>query len=348
MKPLSGVRVVELAGLGPAPFAAMLLAEHGAEVTRVTRPGGAADDPLAAGRRTTEVDLKSPDGSAHVLELVGEADVLLEGFRPGTTERLGLGPDVCLARNPRLVYGRMTGWGQDGPRAHDAGHDINYIALAGALAHIGRADAPPTPPLNLVGDMGGGAVMAFGLLAGVLHSRATGHGCLVDTSMLESTLMFMTPFRTWQESGHYADGSRGSNLLDSGAPYYDVYECADGRYVAVGAIEDAFFARLATALGLSERYNLPADVLTCRTEPRVWPTLRAALADAFRTRSRDEWGEHLAGGDACVTPVLDMSEVAADPHVASLGSVARDGRAMPTPRFREALPADQSPVPDSP
>lgn len=331
--PLAGVRVVELAGLGPVPFAGMVLADLGADVVRVDRIGGTGplgSDPkrdlMSRGRRSIGVDLKHPEGPGVVLQLVEEADALIEGFRPGVTERLGLGPDECLGRNPALVYGRMTGYGQEGPLSGAAGHDIDYIALSGALGSIGRRDAPPTPPLNLIGDFGGGAMLlALGVVSGVLRARETGDGQVVDAAMVDGSALVMTPFF----AGRKRMGPRGTNLLDSGAPFYDVYETADGGYVAVGAIEPKFFAELVEGLGIDD-----ADLPDQYDEDR-WPELRERIAEVFRTRGRDAWAEHFAGTDACVAPVLRLEEVDRHPHSAARGTfVDANGVVQPAPAPR--------------
>lgn len=344
--PLAGVTVVELAGIGPGPFAGMVLADLGAEVVKVERPGG---NPAAAfghaalnrSRRSVAVDLKSPAGVEVVLRLVAGADVLIEGNRPGVTERLGVGPDTCLARNPRLVYGRMTGWGQDGPWARRAGHDINYIALSGALDTIGRADSGPVPPLNLVGDFGGGAMLlVVGVLAALDHARRTGQGQVVDAAMVEGASMLLSMQRTMAAQGLWG-GGRGHNLLDTGAPFYDVYATADERWVSVGALEPQFFAELLARLGLTEEFADGQD-------PRRWPALRARLAEVFATRTRAEWDEVFAGSDACYAPVLSMGEAPEHEHNRARGSfidVDGDLQARPVPRF-SATPTDH-PTPDA-
>jgi alpha-methylacyl-CoA racemase len=331
--PLDGVRVVEVAGIGPAPFAAMVLADLGADIVRVDRPGGsgfARFDVLNRGRRSVAVDLKDPDGAEVVLRLAAEADALIEGFRPGVAERLGIGPEPCLSRNPRLVYGRMTGWGQEGPYAAEAGHDITYAAVAGALAHIGRAGQPPTPPLNLVADFGGGGMLlALGVVSAVLSARRTGEGQVVDAAMVDGVALLMAPFFMAFRTGYFTD-ERGTNLLDSGAPFYDCYACADGRYVAVGALEAQFFAALLDGLGID------AAELGDQHDKAGWPAMRGRFAAAFRTRGRDEWVAHFAGRDACVAPVNTTEEALADPHVAARGTVVDDGGVVqpaPAPRF---------------
>ncbi len=336
MGPLSGVRVVEIAGIGPGPFCAMLLADLGAEVVRVDRATAPGDtgatrfDILKRGRRSVAVDLKQADGPEVVLRLVEQADALIEGFRPGVAERLGIGPAACLARNRRLVYGRMTGWGQEGPLADSAGHDITYAAVAGALAHIGRAGQLPTPPLNLVADFGGGGMLlALGLVAGLLHAQRTGEGQVVDAAMVDGTALLMAPFFGARATGFWSD-ERGTNLLDSGAPFYDVYACADGEEIAVGAIEPQFFADLLDVLGL------PATSLPDQNDNARWPELRAALTRAFAGRPRAEWLARADGRDACVAPVLTMGQAADHPHLRERGTIVeRDGvpQPAPAPRF---------------
>ncbi|HEY6379355.1 MAG TPA: CaiB/BaiF CoA-transferase family protein [Candidatus Dormibacteraeota bacterium] len=336
--PLQGRRVVELAGLGPAPFAAMLLADMGADVLRIERTAGVGAEPagsarnsvLNRGRRSVAVDLKQPRGRDAVLALVERADALLEGFRPGVAERLGLGPEPCLARSPRLVYGRMTGWGQEGPLAASAGHDIDYIAIAGALDAIGPAGGPPVPPLNLVGDFGGGGMLlAFGVVCGMLAADAGGEGQVVDAAMVDGTALLLSMCHGMVAAGQWQQ-RRGSNLLDGGAPFYGVYETADGGHVAVGALEPQFFAELLERLGLDPQ-ELPGQADVAR-----WPELRDALAAVFRTRTRQDWRELLEGTDACVAPVLSMTETAAHPHNRSRGTfVEVEGvlQAAPAPRF---------------
>jgi alpha-methylacyl-CoA racemase len=345
--PLQGVRVVELAGLGPAPFACMLLAQLGAEVLRVDRPGGAAvqihgPDLLAQGRATLEVDLKHPRAAGLLLDLVDRADVLVEGFRPGVAERLGVGPDACLERNPRLVYARMTGWGQDGPWADRVGHDINYAGLVGALAAVGEAGRKPVPPLNLVADFGGGALFCVaGVLAALLERATSGRGQVVDVAMVDGASSLMTLFWAMRAGGAWRD-ERGTNLLDGGAPFYDTYACADGEYVAVGAIEEPFWAAVLDGLDLRDAPD--------RGDPRHWPELRRLLSEAFATRTRDAWAEAFADRPACVTPVLRLGEVPDHPHLRARGSVVDDGgvlRPAPAPRFSRT-PASLPPVAGAP
>lgn len=344
--PLAGVRIVELAGIGPGPHAAMLLGDLGAEVVRIDRPGGlrigsAGRDPVLRGRRLLAADLKTPEGRQTVLRLVERADVLIEGYRPGVAERLGVGPEDCLARNPRLVYGRMTGWGQDGPLAGAAGHDINYISITGALHAIGRGDGErPVPPLNLVGDFGGGSMLlTVGVLAALLEARTSGLGQVVDAAMVDGVTSLLQ--MTWSMFGQglWRD-TPGSNLLDGGAPFYDTYTCADGRSVAVGAIEPQFYAALLAGLGIE-----PDDVPP-QHDTRSWPDLRKRLTEAFLGRTRDEWTAVFDGTDACVTPVLALGEVASHPHIAARGTLQEhDGMPQPAPAPRfSRTPTTTQPV----
>jgi alpha-methylacyl-CoA racemase len=346
--PLGGVRIVELAGIGPAPFAAMVLADLGADIVRVDRAGGGSGfarmDVMNRGRRSVAVDLKHPGGVEVVLRLAAESDALIEGFRPGVAERLGVGPEPCRDRNPRLVYGRMTGWGQDGPYAAEAGHDITYAAVAGALAHIGRAGQPPTPPLNLVADFGGGGMLlALGVVSAVLSVRETGHGQVVDAAMVDGVALLMAPFFMALRSGFFTN-ERGTNLLDSGAPFYDSYACADGRYVAVGALEPQFYAALVAGLGLD------AASLGEQNDKANWPAMRARFAATFLTRTRDEWVAHFAGRDACVAPVNTTEETLADAHLVARGTVVEvDGvpQPAPAPRFSGTPAAVDRPAPEA-
>lgn len=341
--PLTDVRVVELAGIGPAPLACHLLADLGADVLRISRPGPAAPvtDGLAVGRPSLELDLKRPEALARALELATVADVLVEGLRPGAAEKLGLGPDVCLARNERLVYARMTGWGQDGPRSGQAGHDINYISLTGALHAVGPYGGPPVPPLNLLGDFGGGSMfLVAGILAALFDRERTGTGQVVDAAMVDGVSYLMTMVWGWYSAGRWRD-ERGVNLLDGGAPFYTTYECADGRHVAVGALEPQFYRELVDRLGLAD--------LPPRDDPANWPQLRRVLAASFAARTRDEWAEHFAGSDACVTPVLSLAEAPDDPHLRARATLRRDPAGVSpaaAPRFSRTpaggreLPAD--------
>ncbi len=338
MGPLHGITVIELAGIGPGPFCAMMLADMGARVVRVDRRGEAAADPTAVLNRNREsiaVDLKQADGVTLVLRLVERADALVEGFRPGVMERLGLGPDVCLARKPRLVYGRMTGWGQDGPLANAAGHDIDYIALSGALAAIGKPNEPPTVPLNLIGDFGGGGMLlAFGIACALLEARQSGHGQVVDAAMTDGSAALMAMTYGMKAAGIWQT-QRSANLLDGAAPYYTCYECADGKCVAVGALEPQFYALLLQKCGVDD----PA--LNEQRDPSRWPDQKRILAAVFRTRTRDEWQAIFDGSDACVAPVLDMDEAPAHPHNRARGTfVAVDGvvQPAPAPRFSRTAP----------
>ncbi|MFY0409419.1 CaiB/BaiF CoA transferase family protein [Solicola sp. PLA-1-18] len=331
--PLAGVRVVEIAGIGPGPFAAMLLADLGADVIRVDRPKpGLAvlppeKDLLARGRPSVVVDLKSPEGVGVVLDLVEHADVLLEGYRPGVAERLGIGPEECLARNPALVYGRMTGWGQDGPLAQSAGHDVNYIGVAGALSPLGRAGGPPQIPLNLVGDFGGGAMyLVVGVLAAVLEARTSGQGQVVDAAIVDGTAHLATMITAMLRGGAWSD-ERGTNLLDSGVPFYDVYETSDGRWMSLGALEPQFWAVALRLLGLDDAPD--------RDDPSQWPALRQVLADTFATRTQAEWTALFDGTDACVSPVLALGDAPQHPHLAARGTyVEHAGTVQPAPAPR--------------
>jgi alpha-methylacyl-CoA racemase len=350
--PLAGVRVVELASIGPGPMAAMLLADLGADVLRIDRPDAAQRKGPAGldltvldrGRPSIGVDLKHPDGSALVLDLVAGADALIEGYRPGTTERLGLGPDACRARNPRLVYGRMTGWGQDGPLARAAGHDVNYLALTGALASIGPAgdDAAPVIPLNLVADFGGGALyLALGIVSALLAVRDGGEGQVVDAAMVDGASHLMTAFHGLQAAGQH--GPRGTNLLDGGAPFYSVYRTKDDRWVSVGALEPQFFATLRRLLELDD-----APELADQHDRSAWPAMRARLAARFRERTRDEWCVLLEGTDACFAPVLDVAEAPEHPAHVARGVFADVGGVVqprPAPRFSGTPTAAPTPPP---
>ena len=329
--PLTGIRIVELAGIGPGPFACMMLADHGAEVIRVDRPGVRVStrDVLARSRRRIAVDLKSPDGLAVVRDLIASADGLVEGFRPGVMERLGLGPDALIAANPKLVYGRMTGWGQDGPYAQAAGHDINYIALAGALHAFGRAGEKPTPPINMVGDFGGGGMMmAFGMVSAILSARTTGKGQVIDCAMTDGSALLMAMIWSLRAQGNWAD-ERGVNLLDTGAPFYDTYETSDGKFVSIGSLEPQFYALLREKAGLGAAFMPQMDLA-------AWPARRAALTDLFRRRTRDEWCAVMEGTDICFAPVLSMSEAPAHPHNAARGTFVEAGgvtQPAPAPRY---------------
>jgi alpha-methylacyl-CoA racemase len=342
MGPLSGITVVEMSGIGPGPFAGMMLADLGATVIRVDRLSGSGDgltslsagraDVVSRGRRSIAVDLKSAEGVELVLRLVDSADGLIEGYRPGVMERLGLGPQTCLTRNPRLVFGRMTGWGQDGPLARVAGHDINYIALSGALGAIGRHGQTPVPPLNLVGDYGGGGMLlACGVLAAMLSAARTGAGQVVDAAMVDGSAVLMAQFYGMRAVGRWSD-ERGSNLLDTGAPFYDVYESADGGYLSVGPLEPAFFAILLERLGIDDLDP------GAQYDPRSWPELRARLAAEFASRTRATTEELFDGADGCVFPVLSMSEAPGHPHNVARGTfVTCDDVVQPAPAPRFSL-----------
>jgi len=344
MGPLAGVTVIELAGLGPGPFCAMLLADMGAEVICVVRPGAAArpHDLLNRSKKSLIVDLKQPRGRELVLSLIERAQILVEGFRPGVTERLGLGPADCHAVNPRLVYGRMTGWGQDGPLSGAAGHDLNYIALTGALHAIGRAGQPPTPPLNLVGDFGGGALyLAFGLICALREAEHSGQGQVVDAAMVDGAAALMTAIYGYRATGRWGD-RRGENYLDSGAPFYDVYETRDGEYVALAAIEPQFFAELLARLGL------PAELVKSQNDREQWPYLRAAIARKVAAMSRAECCALMEGSDACFAPVLSMAEAPQHPHNIARGNfIEVDGVTQPgpAPRFSRTPAGPVSPPP---
>ncbi len=344
--PLRGVRVVELAGIGPGPHACMILADLGADVIRVDRPGGqpltgGPHDLLNRGRPSVALDLKHPDGIATVLDLVETADVLVEGLRPGTTERLGLGPEECLARNPRLVYGRMTGWGQDGPLAPTAGHDLGYIAITGALFGMGQDPGRPMFPSNLVGDFGGGSTyLVIGVLAALLEARLSGEGQVVDAAIVDGTAHLNAMATGFLASGLYRE-QRAANLLDGGVPFYDVYETADGRHLAVGSLEPRFYDELVRLLDV-------ADTVPDRNDPAQHAELRRLLGDTIRQRTQAEWAEVFDGSDACVAPVLPMSEAFAHPHlVARATFVERDGitQPAPAPRFSRTAPTLTTPPP---
>ncbi len=335
--PLNGLRVVELAGIGPGPMACMMLADMGADVIKVDRLTDAGlgiampakFQVLHRSRPSIAVDLKSPDGIAVVKRLIAGADVLIEGFRPGVTERMGLGPDECLANNPKLVYGRMTGWGQDGPMARAAGHDMNYIALTGALNAIGPADGPPVPPLNLVGDFGGGTLyLLVGVLAALLEARQSGKGQVVDAAMVDGAASLMTTFFGLKAAGLWSN-ERGANLLDGGAHFYSVYETGDGKYVSIGSIEAKFYAELLEKTGLD-----PAD-LPPQMKPESWPVIGERLAEIFRTKTRDEWCAIMEGSDICFAPILNLDEAPEHAHMKARGTFAEvDGVVQPAPAPR--------------
>lgn len=345
--PLTGFRIIEMAGLGPGPFCAMLLADMGAEVIRVQGKGTPSGlllntpfDVLARGRRSLAIDLKKPGAQDAVLDLVAHADALIEGFRPGVMERLGLGPDACLARNPKLIYGRMTGWGQTGPLAQSAGHDINYLALTGVLHAIGPKDLP-TVPLNVVADMGGGGLLlAFGIVCALLEARRSGQGQTVDAAMTEGASLLAAMVHGFKAGG-VMNNQRCDNVIDGGAYYYAVYECADGKYISVGAIEPQFHARLLETLGLDPSAFGP------QADRSRWPEGKARLAEVFKTAPRDEWVRRFDGVDACVTPVLDWDEALVHPHNQARGSfveIAGVPQAAPAPRFSRTPAAVSRPT----
>jgi alpha-methylacyl-CoA racemase len=345
--PLAGTRVVELVGLGPGPFCGMVLADLGADVLRVDRveaaravdPQRPATNPMYRSKRAVALDLKSPDGVEAFLGLVERADAAFEVFRPGVAERLGVGPDDCLARNRRLIYGRLTGWGQSGPLADAAGHDLDYLAVAGALEPLGRAGQPPTAPINLLADFaGGGMLLALGIAAALYERERSGQGQVIDAAMIDGAALMLTPFYGARASGAW--GPRGTNLLDSGAPFYDVYETADGAWLALGAIEPQFYAALLTGLGLADA-DLPPQM-----DPEGWPTLRARFSAVIATHTRDEWVERFAGLDACVAPVLTPVEAPEHPHHrarAGFRTVAGVPQPAPAPRFSRSTLDDPRP-----
>ena len=343
--PLRGVKVLEFVGLGPAPFCAMLLSDLGAEVLRIDRPGafgGGASEVLARGRRSVGFNLKKPGAVAACLQLARSADILLEGYRPGVMERLGLGPEACLRTNPKLVYGRMTGWGQHGPLAHAAGHDLNYIALTGALGAIG-SKARPFPPLNLVGDFGGGSLyLAVGVLAALHHARATGEGQVVDAAIVDGTTHLMGAIHQLSAMGMWA-GARGENLLDGGAPFYECYECSDGAFVSIAPLEPEFFALLVEKLGLGGH---PA--VRSQYDASTWPEMRALFEETFRSRTRADWCALLEGTDACFAPVLSPAEAPDHPHMAARAAFeTHEGvvQSAPAPRFSRTPGAVQGAAP---
>jgi alpha-methylacyl-CoA racemase len=345
---LSGYKIIEFAGIGPAPMCAMLLSDMGAEVLRIDRaedanlgiPTDAKFGVLNRGRRSVALDLKKKEGTEVALKLIEKADALIEGFRPGVMERLGLGPDLCLARNPRLVFGRMTGWGQDGPLAHAAGHDINYIALTGALHSIGRKGEAPVPPLNLVGDFGGGgAYLALGVVAALLEAQKSGKGQVIDVAMIDGASSLMAAIYGLRAAGRWTD-NRGDNILDTGAHYYDVYETSDGKYVSIGSIEPKFYAELLQLSGL-EHEELPRQ-----NDKNAWPALKERVAAIFRSKTRDEWCRIMEGSDVCFAPVLSMQEAPQHPHNRQRGTFMEvDGvvQPAPAPRFSRTPSAIQRP-----
>ena len=340
--PLSGLRIVEFAGIGPGPFCGMMLADHGAEVIRIDRTGATArfdgKDVLARSRRSVALDLKSEKGVALARKVCAGADGLIEGFRPGVMERLGLGPDVLLADNPKLVYGRMTGWGQSGPYAPYAGHDINYIALSGALAHFGRKGEKPTPPINMVGDFGGGGMMlAFAMVSALLHVSRGGEGQVVDAAMTDGSAVLMAMVHGFRNNGMWSDEA-GTNLLDTGTHFYDTYETADGRYVSIGSIEPQFYAELRSLTGLDE------DVWNAQMDPRQWPELKEKIAAVFRTKTRAEWDALMEHTDVCYAPVLTMGEAIEHPHNKARQTFVEVGGApQPAPAPRYSRTANDAP-----
>ena len=349
--PLAGLRIVEFAGIGPGPFCGMMLADHGAEVIRIDRASGGRGgsqpisnkDILARGRKSIALNLKSEQGIALARKLCASADGLIEGFRPGVMERLGLGPEVLLADNPKLIYGRMTGWGQAGPYSAYAGHDINYIALAGALAHFGRAGGKPTPPINMVGDFGGGGMMlAFGMVSALLNVARGGEGQVIDAAMTDGTAVLMSMIHGMANQGVWRE-DLGANLLDTGAHFYDVYETADGKFVSIGSIEPQFYAELRARLGLGEDPDFDAQM-----NPAQWPALKDRLAAIFKSKTRAEWDEALEHTDVCYAPVLTMSEAREHPHMAARETfidVADSPQPAPAPRYSGTATATPSPAP---
>ncbi len=350
MGPLEGVKMIEIAGIGPGPFAAMMLSDMGAEILRIDRaqnvaggdPAKPSLDLLARGRRSVGVDLKHPEGLAAVLRLVDQADVLLEGFRPGVMERLGAGPEVCLERNPRLIYGRMTGWGQEGPLAQAAGHDINYISLAGALEPIGRRGEAPVPPLNLIGDFGGGGMLlAYGVVCALVERDRSGRGQVVDAAMVDGAAALMTIFHGAAQSGWW-NPERGTNMLDTGAHFYDVYETRDGKYISIGSIEPKFYAELL------EKTGLAAEDLPNQMDRSHWPALKRKMAAIFKQKTRDQWCQIMEGSDVCFAPVLSMSECQEHPHIRARGTfveVAGAPQPAPAPRFSRSKTQISRPPP---
>jgi alpha-methylacyl-CoA racemase len=350
MGPLKGLKVLEIASIGPGPFAAMMLSDMGAEVLRIDRIVGESEvdlikadkDILNRGRKSVSIDLKNPEGVKVVLRLVEGSDALIEGFRPGVMERLGLGPEVCLKRNPSLVYGRVTGWGQEGPLARIAGHDINYIALVGALDAIGRADQPPVPPLNLLGDFGaGGMFLAFGVVCALIECATSGRGQVVDAAMVDGVAILMTMIHGLRAIGRW-NLERGTNLLDTGAPFYETYECLDGKYVSVGSIEPQFYDLLIKLIGM-EGEKLPDQM-----DRTAWPALKDRMAKVFKSKTREEWRQLMEGTDVCFAPVLSMDEAPEHPHLKDRNTfikLADITQAAPAPRFSRTAPEVSRPPP---
>lgn len=348
MGPLSGYKIIEIAGIGPGPFCAMMLADLGAEVIRVDRKSaegtGSKFNILNRGRKSVAVDLKNPEGIEAVLRLVEKADALIEGFRPGVMERLGLGPDICLARNPKLVFGRMTGWGQDGPLAKAAGHDINYIALSGSLHAIGPKGEKPVPPLNLVGDFGGGGMMlALGIVSALLETQKSGKGQVVDAAMTDGSAALMGIIFGLKASGMWSS-ERGTNMLDGGAHFYDAYECADGKYISIGSIEPQFYALLLEKTGIDD----PA--FQNQMDKEGWPELSEKIAEVFRTKTRAEWCDIMEGSDVCFAPILDFDEAPEHPHNKARNTFIQiEGvtQHAPAPRFSRTQNATPAPPPNA-
>ena len=344
MGPLKGLKIIEMAGIGPGPFCGMVLADLGAEVIRVDRASaagtGSRQEPANRGKRSIAVDLKSQEGVDVVLKLVEGADAIFEGFRPGVMERLGLGPDICLERNKKIVFGRMTGWGQDGPLANSAGHDINYISLSGALAAIGRPDSPPVPPLNLIGDFGGGGMLlALGLVSALLEAKGSGEGQIVDAAMTDGSALLMTMIYSMKGSGFWQD-SMGSNLLDGGAHFYDTYECKDGKFISIGSIEPQFYKLL------RELANLKDSIYDNQMSRENWPDLKKEIAKVFLNKTRDEWCDLMEGTDVCFAPVLSMWEAPQHPHnIARKTFIELEGldQPAPAPRFSKTVSEVRSP-----
>lgn len=351
MGPLQGVRVLELAGIGPGPFAGMMLADMGAEVIRIDRAGSVRGgdpaappaDVLGRGRKSIGIDLKSEEGRELVLEMVASADVIFEGFRPGVAERLGVGPEECLARNPKIVYGRMTGWGQEGPYSHTSGHDINYISLAGALEPMGRRGEGPVPPLNLVGDFGGGGMfLAFGIVCALLEVKQSGEGQVVDAAMVDGASTLMGFFHGFRAMGIWND-ERGTNMLDSGAHYYDTYETSDKKYISLGSIEPQFYAELLEKLELSDDPGF-----LDQNNRNGWPELKDRIGTIIASRTRDEWDVVFEGSDVCYAPVLSMAEAPEHPHAKARNSFVEIGgvtQPAPAPRFSRTAPVAEAPAP---
>ena len=351
--PLDGVRIIELAGIGPAPFGCMVLSDLGADVVRVDRAGGVVGgdpnrppvDILNRNRRSIGVDLKNPEGTAAVLELVEHADVLVEGFRPGVCERLGIGPDVCLERNPKLIFARMTGWGQEGPLAPRAGHDINYISIAGALEPMGRSNEVPVPPLNLVGDFGGGGMLlALGVAAALFETKVSGKGQVIDVAMVDGAALLMSMMHSFKAMGVWSS-ERGTNMLDSGAPYYDAYETADGAYISLGSIEPQFMAEMLQITGLDAEVSVGG--MNDRSD---WPRLKARVAEVIKTKTRAEWDAAFEGSDACFAPLLSLDEAPEHPHNVARGLFVEENgvtQPAPAPRFSRT-PAEISRPPAFP